>query len=140
MTSLRHQQQQTLAAFEKAVFSRQLSVHFGVHVISLTLLCSDFSVICRLLWLDSSWSPAGGVDMEEITWPRSELTQPSTENIFHRIQQSFLLHVAVQSGLLRVKDPFTQFLLLHGRDNPYESLLVVEVSENPTQSLENQRI
>ena len=54
----------------------------------------------------------------------------------------FLLHVAFQSGLQRVKAkvPFPQFLLHHGRDNPHHEslgLLVSEVpeSENPTQSL-----
>ena len=51
-----------------------------------------------------------------------------------------LLHVAVQSGLqgVKAKVNFPRFLLHHGRDNPHhESLLVVETSENPTQSFHN---
>ena len=51
---------------------------------------------------------------------------------------SFLLHVAVQSGLqgVKAKVPFPQFLLLHGRDNPHTTMSLVvetpETSENPT--------
>ena len=66
----------------------------------------------------------------EIVWTRSELTAVYWKHCF-------LLHVVFQSGFHRVKAkvPFPQFLH-HGRDNPhYESLLVVEVPENPAQSL-----
>ena len=62
LTSLLDQQQQTQAAFEKYVFSRQLSVHFG----SMRFLWCSI-VLTSGLYVDSSGggaaSPARGIDI-----------------------------------------------------------------------------
>ena len=60
--------------------------------------------------------------IQEILWI-TYAAEPTHDN------NRFLLHIVVQSGPQRViaKVPFPQFLLHHGRDNPYyvSSLVVV---------------